>query len=253
MTKCPMTTRPMTDTALLLSFRNNLRACTSCELRTKATAPVPWRGSVGSDIAVVGEAPGRSEDKEGRPFIGDAGILLQYLLKEADLPYDDIAFLNACQCYPGDLHNPTLSHINACRPWMRGQIAFIAPRFVITVGVTALRSVRNLTWPKLERLHGKPLHWEGPPAPAGPITIWPTYHPASALPGRSPKYKKIILGDLRAFRKWVADGEAWPETCYICGEEVYRYDSWGIALCERHSQRQGLLWPEDVTTVGKDA
>lgn len=240
-----MTLTSQIDHSVVLSYRNSLRSCTRCPLHQSCTAPVPWYGDIGSDIAIIGEAPGQQEDKHGAPFVGSAGILLKYALKGAGIDPATIAYTNSVQCYPHGTPEPWA--IDACNVWMRGQIAFVRPRYVITVGVIALDAVRGTNWPKLREIHGKPLYWDNPPPPAGRdgrIVVWPTYHPAAALRRRS--YKRLIEDDLAAFVKWRTDGELWPEECCVCGDELHRYDAWGQAFCERHAMRQGLLFPEVV-------
>lgn len=226
-------------------FRNSLRACTLCDIHANCT-PVPWYGPQDAEVCVVGEAPGASEAKEGRPFIGSAGTRLRYLLSKGGLDYNQVAFLNAVSCWPkrGLDVNADRGYIDICRKWMRGQVSFIRPRYVITVGVVAFYSVTGLTFPKLRELHGKPLYWDDPPAPLKDIYLWPTYHPAAAL--RSSKYQKLIEEDLVGFKTWRENGELILECCYVCGDELYRYDRFGIGLCERHAQRQGNLFPERV-------
>lgn len=234
----------MTDLDLILSFRRSLRDCTSCDLRQHATSPVPWRGDVNPTIAVLGMAPGTQEDKAGEPFVGSAGVRLMALLRESGINPSTVTYTNAIQCRPPN-DQVTSHHIATCRKWMRGQVAFINPTFLIILGKVALDSVRGVgAWPKLDSLHGKPLFWPDPPVPARP-KLWVTYHPAAAL--RQKKYHDTILTDLAAFNDWRKNGvEKWPEECYVCGEEFYRYDEWGIGYCVRHANRQGILFPEDM-------
>lgn len=238
------------DPGTLLSLRNSIRSCTDCDLRKTASSPVPWRGDTHPDILVIGEAPGPEEDKYGKPFIGSAGIQLNTMLRESGLAaVATVAFANSCQCYPGRGMNAKsstdVSYINACRKWMRAQVAAIQPQFVLAVGTIAFRSIwGDLTWPTLNHLHGKPVYWDNPPLPARPTCVWHTWHPSSAL--RSAKYKKLILADLRALRSWVDTGEVWPFECMI-GECRNEFSSWdkegrGIGLCEMHEMRQGELF-----------
>lgn len=235
----------MERSTLALSFRKELRGCTACPLHQGCTAPVPWYGELSPDIAVVGEAPGQTEDAEGKPFVGSAGNMLRALLREADIDPAKVTYMNSVQCYPHRGLDPLADkeYVDVCRKWMRGQVAFIQPKYVISVGVIAFQSIRNEPWPKLRELHGKPLYWDGAPYPAQPI-VWPTYHPSAAL--RSGKYKRLILSDLREFQQWRKGGEAWPSECFVCGEELHRYTGWGVGLCERHCLRQGSLFPEEV-------
>lgn len=235
----------MTDTSTVLSFRASLRKCQTCELHEGCTAPVPWFGDTFAEICIVGEAPGRTEDREGRPFVGPAGARLRHYMKEVGIDIDDVAYTNAVQCFPDG--TPTEEHVDVCNNWMRGQVAFIKPRFVISVGKVAFSAIRRKKWPELVNLHGRPMFWENPPAPAKPEAYWATYHPSAALRPGGKKYEKLILEDLAKFVAWRDGGRPLDNMCYInkCAGEVYRYDGWGIGYCDRHSARQGMLWPED--------
>lgn len=232
----------LTNSALL-SFRRNLLTCTACDLHEIARCPVPWSGDPGVEYAVLGEAPGADEDKEGAPFVGASGFILRRWLKQAGFKPDTFAYLNAVSCYPKG--TPSSDHMTACRPWMHGQLEIIRPRVLITVGNIAFKSLRHpLTFPTLQALHGKPLFH-----PRYRFWVWPTYHPSAVLHGRGKasgkKYEEMIVADLKALSEW--DGHALEE-CYICGGELYRYDDvgWGVGLCDRHSRRQGILFPEDL-------
>lgn len=233
----------------LLDFRSKLRACQRCDLRNTATTPVPWSGDINPDILIIGEAPGETEDKLGEPFVGTSGQLLRTKLKESGLwKVATIAFANATNCYPARGLSPTkdVQYINECNGWLKGQVALIAPKYVVSVGQVAFRAIRgNLLWPDLQLLHGKPLFWatlRDLPYPSKPVPWWPTYHPSAAL--RSAKYKKLLSDDLIAFKKWVDEGERWPaEHCYVCGTEMEGWDAegFGIPLCRKHLSRQGEL------------
>lgn len=244
------------DAATLLGIRKAIRDCTDCDLRKTARSPVPWRGELEPDILIIGEAPGSTEDKEGQPFIGTAGIKLQGLLRESGLAHvATISYANACQCFPDrglNARNATdVSYVDACRKWMRAQVAAIRPQYIVTVGTIAFRSIwGDLQWPTLQQIHGKPLYWDDAPPHSGkggaerPTCVWSTYHPSAAL--RSGKYKKLILEDLRAFKSWVDMGEVWPEWCMVgeCKGQMSSYDKHGrgIVLCGRHEVRQGELF-----------
>lgn len=231
------------EPAVLLSFRNNLRSCVKCPLHKVGRGPVPWSGPLNPQYAVLGEAPGSEEDKYKEPFVGSAGILLKYALKDAGIDPRNVAFINSVSCYPK--RTPNDSEIAACRGWMTGQVAFVQPQILISVGVVALQSIRGDKWPKLANLHGKPLWWDSPPAPLKKLVVFPTYHPAAAL--RSAKYKRLIQDDLRSLVQWVKDGMVFnSDDCYICGEEMHRVDEWGIPFCSRHCARQGILWEESA-------
>lgn len=225
-------------TAIALSFRKALRACTTCELSAGCNGPVPWRGDMQPTYAVLGEAPGKTEDKEGQPFVGDSGHILEHWLKKVGFNPKDMAFLNSVQCLPHGTPKP--EHVDACGPWLRGQLEFIRPKVLITVGVVAFEALRRTKWPKLRDVHGKPMVH-----PVYDFRVFSTWHPAAYLRGRNVAYEQKILADLEKVKGW--DGLGLDE-CYIdkCGGEIYNYDPWKIGLCHRHSVRQGILFPEDV-------
>lgn len=230
------------DAATLLSFRDTLRGCQKCSLHSVGNGGIPWSGPLSPFYAVLGEAPGSQEDRYGEPFVGTSGIRLRYTLKAAGIDPSTVAYVNSVSCFPS--RTPTDLEINACRPWMRGQVAMIQPTILISVGTVALQSLRPDPWPKLANLHGKPLYWDTPPVPLKKVVIWPTYHPMAGI--RSAKYRRIIEEDIAELVRWVSGGMEWPiDACYVCGDEMYRTDGWGIAYCGRHSARQGILWSEE--------
>lgn len=242
---------PHPDPSLIMSIRSTITSCTLCPLH-ESTSPVPWSGDPLCDIAVIGEAPGQTEEQDGLPFVGTSGQLLRQLLRNVGIDDKKVAYVNSVSCRPERNRTPNLSEINACRPNMRLQLALLQPRYVILAGTVALQSVRGHNkWPTLELIHGKPFKWHNPPAPCDPVAVWPTYHPASGLKPQS-KYRRIIEQDLAAFVEWRAAEEAgteWPSFCVICGDAMNNWNEWGQALCGRHAARQGVLWPEDQLTV----
>lgn len=227
-----------TDTATVLSFRQSLRACTSCELHKNAKSPVPWHGDLNPEVAVLGMSPGKQEDEAGRPFVGDAGQCLRKALEFSGINPETVTYSNSVQCLP-PRHDVQTHHINACRKWVRGQIAFIHPRYLIVLGAVALESVcGDQPWAKLSSLHGRPLFWANPPVPAKP-KLWITYHPSWAM--RQKKNYDTFLRDLVKFVEWKDTGEEWPTSCVFCQDEFFTWgeSGWGVPLCERH-ERKGM-------------
>lgn len=230
----------MTDPVLIVSFRQSLRSCTNCSLHTIATQPIPWTGDLSPRYAVLGEAPGRTEDARGECFVGDSGAILRHWFKQVGIDIRDVTFLNACACYPK--RTPMTPEIDACRKWVHGQLDFIRPEILITMGRVAFQSIRGgLKRPELQSVHGKPLFH-----PRYKIPVWPTYHPSAYLHGRNLTYEKKITTDLRQLVEW--DGEP-LDMCYVCGDTLYRYDDWAIGMCARHARIQGELFPEMETTA----
>lgn len=222
----------MTDLGVVLDFRNSIRSCTRCELHKTVTAPIPWHGDLESDICIVGEAPGRTEDAEGQPFVGSSGFLIRHLLRQADIDPSACTWVNSVSCWPRG--TPSDVHRSACLPNLNGQLQVIQPKLIITLGVVAFEQVRQQTWPKLQHLHGKPQFWDSPFNHRN-TRIMSTYHPAAALRGGK-KYERMILEDLTACQQ-----PGWSDTreqCAVCGEEWSSVDSWAVSFCDVHSMRQ---------------
>lgn len=234
----------MTDLSLVLDFRNSLKSCTACSLSEIATVPVPWSGDINPTYAIIGMNPGKTEDSHGKPFVGDSGNILRHWLKITGHDSDSMVFMNAVSCYSRGV-DPTPQQVAACRPWLHGQLEFVRPKVVITMGVLAYEALTQLRWPKLQHVHGRPLRH-----PLYGFMLIPTYHPAAYLRGRNKTYEDKIVADLTAARYWwerEQAGEVWPsDECYVCGDGFYRHDDWAVPLCWRHAHKQGLLFPEDI-------
>ncbi len=142
----------------------------------EATNLVPGDGSPDADVVIVGEAPGASEDKQGRPFVGRAGKLLDRLLEEAGLVRADIFIPNVVKARPPGNRDPKPDEVAHHLPWLEAQLDVLAPRFVVPLGRHALgRFVADV---KIGEAHGRPVQ-------AGERTVFPMYHPAAALHNQS--------------------------------------------------------------------
>lgn len=226
---------------LILSFRTSLRACTACPLHTNTGGPIPWSGDINPRYAILTDSPGRTEAQRGQHAVGDSGAILKHWMKQVGIDVRQVTFLSSVACHPGSANTPKQAHLNACRGWVHGQLEFIRPSILITLGVTAFKTVRHPhIWPELKLLHGKPMFY-----PRLGIPLFCTYDPMSYLRGRSKSYEEKIVSCLRAVAEW--DGE-YPEECAICGDELYRYDpdGFGYGVCHRHAIRAGQLFAEDV-------
>lgn len=234
----------MVDLSAVVTFRQHLRSCTACPLHAQCNGPIPWRGDLNPEFAVLGEAPGKTEDARNEPFVGDTGNILSHWLKVKGFDPKAMTYMNAVQCRPVRPNpKPTAAEMKACRGWMHGQLEFIRPKVLITLGVTAFESLIGGRWPELKLVHGKPLMH-----PTYGCWVWPTYHPSAYLRGRNKTYETKILNDLERLRIWWTNQEGGLDICYICGDELYRYSDWAVGLCYRHSMRAGVLFPEDVGT-----
>jgi uracil-DNA glycosylase len=150
-----------------------MTGCTACALAESRQRVVPGVYPVGARVLLVGEAPGRSEDEGGLPFIGRSGQLLDELLAEVGLDRAQVAVCNTVKCRPPDNRTPKRPELATCRAWLDRQVEVIDPEVVVTLGGTALawalgRGVR------IGDVHGKVYELAG-------HTLVPTYHPAAAL------------------------------------------------------------------------
>lgn len=153
------------------------RACTACpDLVASRTQVVVGQAPAGARLAVVGEAPGATEDATGRPFAGRSGGLLDLLLDQAGLPRATVAVLNVVRCRPPGNRRPSTAETARCRGWLEEQLAIVAPVLVVTLGATAAAAFLPVPLPTLAAVRGR-IH------PVGRLRILPTYHPAAALRG----------------------------------------------------------------------
>lgn len=132
-------------------------SCTACPLRETATAPVVGIGEIGAKYMLIGEAPGRQEDKEGVPFIGYTGRDLDVLITLAKMDKNKCYFTNACRCRPPANRTPRKGEIKACQHWLMEEIRIVKPKIIITLGSTPL----SLFSPYgVSQLHGTSFEWE---------------------------------------------------------------------------------------------
>lgn len=258
----------MPTTERILEVRAGLRACVRCPLRSEASQVVVPRGPGDAELVVVGEAPGKTEDIDGKPFVGAAGHLLAGAMREAGIEPNGVVYTNSALCYPKKSNTPNRSHLDSCSTNLRAVLSAWAPSIIIAAGQTALSAFWWDLKGDLSKLHGRPLFYSQERLPADipktcsfcerdgrpcscnrfTSTVWPTYHPASALSSRNPQYRSIIVNDLTNLTRYHRYGQnEWPSDCWVCGGELYDWDPRGLARCETHSQLQGTL-PLSLTT-----
>jgi uracil-DNA glycosylase len=150
--------------------------CTRCPLAAGRTQVVFGMGDPRADLLFVGEGPGAEEDRQGLPFVGRSGQLLDRLMQEElGITRERVYITNVVKCRPPDNRDPMPAEIEACRPYLEGQISLIEPKVVITLGKFAgqllLESKVGIT-----KLRGQEY-------PFGDAVLIPTLHPAYALRG----------------------------------------------------------------------
>jgi len=162
----------------LKSVYEQAQACTTCpQLAATRTTVVFGSGNADADLMFVGEAPGANEDKQGLPFVGQAGKLLEKLLAEIGLERGDVFIANTIKCRPPGNRDPQPEEIDACQGYLLRQVELIEPRVLCTLGNFSTKLLRaDLTG--ITRLHGQPeVRTIGPRA----VRLYPLFHPAAAL------------------------------------------------------------------------
>jgi len=166
------------------------QACTKCPQLAAARQTVVFgSGNADADLMFVGEAPGANEDKQGLPFVGQAGRLLDTLLNEIGLERGDVFIANVLKCRPPGNRDPLPQEIDACQDYLFRQIELIEPRVICTLGNFATKLLRADPT-GITRLHGREeLRRIGPRR----VRLYPIYHPAAAL--YTPKMLEVLRED----------------------------------------------------------
>ena len=172
------------------------RQCQSCGLCATRTQVVFGVGDRRADWLIVGEAPGADEDRQGEPFVGRAGKLLNPMLLAIGLRREQAYIANILKCRPPDNREPTPAEAASCRPFLHRQIALIRPRIILAVGRIAAQNLLE-TETQIGKLRGR-VHAFG----STRIPLVVTYHPAYLL--RSPREKRKAWDDLRLARRALA-------------------------------------------------
>lgn len=168
----------MTKAARLDAIAQEIRGHRPCgfECCESATNLVPGEGAPDAAIVVVGEAPGASEDREGRPFVGQAGRMLAALLADAGLTREAVFITNVVKGRPPGNRDPRADEVAHSWPWLEAQLAVVEPELIVPLGRHALR--RFAPELKIGEVHGRAVE-------AGGRRLFPLYHPAAALHNRS--------------------------------------------------------------------
>lgn len=176
------------------ALRARVAACTACELCHSRTQTVFGVGDPGARLVIVGEAPGAEEDRQGEPFVGPAGRLLDEMLRAIGLGREQVYICNILKCRPPNNADPTPAQAAACRPFLARQIALVNPQLILAVGRVAAQNLLQVTTP-LNRLRGQIHHFDSVDSGSS-LPVWVTYHPAYLL--RSPHEKARAWEDLKA-------------------------------------------------------
>ena len=149
-----------------------VRVCTDCELHRERTNSVPGEGDPDASLMFIGEGPGFQEDRQGRPFVGPAGLFLEELLAGIGLTRREVFIANMVKCRPPQNRDPSPSEMSACGKYLDRQIELVDPTMIVTLGRFSL--ARFFPGETIGRAHGR-LRWHNQRA------IFPIMHPAAAL------------------------------------------------------------------------
>jgi uracil-DNA glycosylase len=163
--------------AALEAYAAETAGCTRCRLATGRTQVVFGVGAPDADLMFVGEAPGFHEDKQGLPFVGQAGKLLDQLLERIGLARAEVYISNVLKCRPPGNRDPQPDEIQSCEPHLFRQIELIQPKVIATLGNFATKLLSGKPH-GITRVHGKPQETR---VAGRAVVLYPLYHPAAAL------------------------------------------------------------------------
>lgn len=192
-------------TAALEELAQTIRNCSRCPLGATRIHAVPGEGNVDADLMFVGEGPGFDEDRQGRPFVGRAGQLLDKMIAAMGLKREEVFIANIAKCHPmtdpqhpekhGNDRAPNATEIACCRKYLEQQISIICPKYIVALGgVSAKALIADAK--SLGALRGQfyDLSLDSVTLPR-PVKILATFHPAALL--RNPGWKKDAWADLQ--------------------------------------------------------
>ena len=166
-------------------LREEIGDCQRCRLAKGRTNIVFGEGDPDAKLMFIGEGPGREEDLQARPFVGDAGKLLTRLIEKMGFKRKEVYIANIVKCRPPMNREPEEDEMNACKPFVEEQIKIINPKVIISLGRISAQSLLNTKIP-ISKLRGRFYDYMH-------ISLMPTFHPAYLL--RNPKDKNLTWED----------------------------------------------------------
>ena len=217
LTPAPSSDEPFTSPVLSIEDRRirlhelderEVRGCTKCRLCESRTHTVFGEGDAGAPIFFIGEGPGETEDRTGRPFVGRAGELLDRMINAMGLKREQVFIANIVKCRPPGNREPAPDEVATCTPYLVRQIEIVRPRVIVTLGRPALQYMLNQKI-SISRMRGQWQRWRG-------IKLMPTFHPAYILRSYTAEVRAAVWGDLQQ----VMDEVGLPRARKRRGEEM---------------------------------
>lgn len=171
----------------LSQFEKQIQGCTLCQLSEGRKHVVFGAGHHHAQLVFVGEAPGREEDQQGYPFVGEAGQLLDKILTAMKMSRESVYICNVIKCRPPRNRDPQPEEISACEPFLKKQLLLIKPKLIVALGRFAAQALLQTKAP-ISRLRGQWFEYED-------IPVMPTFHPAYLL--RNPSGKRDVWEDMK--------------------------------------------------------
>lgn len=180
----------VTRESSVLSLEKTILNCQKCPLAQTRTHAVPGEGNLNAELMFIGEAPGRDEDTQGRPFVGRAGQLLTKIIRAMTFQRDEVYITNIVKCRPPGNRNPQGTEIASCKDYLLAQIELINPKVIVTLGKVAadffIRSSLGMT-----ALRGDFHDFDN-------IKVMPTFHPSYLIRNEGNKnLKKMVWEDMK--------------------------------------------------------
>lgn len=182
--------------AALETLSGEIGDCRRCKLSSGRKNIVFGEGNADAPVMFIGEAPGREEDLQGRPFVGEAGQLLTRLIERMGFKREDVYIANIIKCRPPMNRDPQEDEMRTCSPFLAKQVEIISPRVIVSLGKISAYTLLNIDGPmskfSITRTRGKFYEYKGVP-------LMPTFHPAYLL--RNPKDKWLTWEDAQSVLK----------------------------------------------------
>jgi DNA polymerase len=158
-------------------IHGEIQGCSRCPLHKSNTNYVPGEGSSNPDIMFIGEGPGEEEDKQGRPFVGKAGQLLDRIIEKMGYKRQDVFIGNIVKCRPPGNRDPLKAETEACLPFLRRQMEVLKPKVIVCLGRVALNNLLDGDF-RITKVRGQRFDYHGTP-------VIPTFHPSYILHQRT--------------------------------------------------------------------
>jgi uracil-DNA glycosylase family 4 len=168
---------------------NEVKGCTRCRLCEQRTNTVFGEGDPDAKICFIGEGPGENEDRQGRPFVGRAGDLLNQMIAGMGLKREQVFIMNIVKCRPPGNREPAPDEVATCTPYLERQLEIIRPEVIVTLGRPSAQHMLQ-TKVSISRIRGQWQSWRG-------IKLMPTFHPAYILRNYTPETRAAVWSDLK--------------------------------------------------------